>query len=108
MGLIGSGGCHERGATSFAAVPIQRELRYNKHLLADISKRLIHFSVFIGKDAQMNDFIHHPFTLSCSVFVLNTQEYQQPRSDRTDGLLINPHRRLADPLNNRPHCEILL
>ena len=54
---MGLGSLVEAGAASFAALAVERELRYREDRAACIEDRVVHFALVVGENSQMSAFL---------------------------------------------------
>src|SRR5215469_11422760 len=55
------------GASTFARIGIERELRDNQNFSIDIKKRAVHLALFVAKDTQIDNFISQHLYLNLAV-----------------------------------------
>src|SRR5690349_8218543 len=92
------GGFDKTGATTFARIGIEGELRDDQSLPIDIEQRPVHFAFIIAKDPQVDNFLHQGLYLGLAIIMPHAQQYQQPLPYPPNNLPIHGHARRTHTL----------
>ena len=94
---------HERWSPSLPHITCKRELRNDQHRATGLIQTDVHLALDITENPQSGDLPCGSDRIRLSVRRNEANQHQQTGTDRTDDRIVNLDRRLADPLNYRPH-----
>jgi hypothetical protein len=103
LGLDRFHGLSEGGPTPFAGIRVQRELRHNHDLGADIQSRQIHFSLFIFEYPQIDHLVSQRTARLFGVTSATAEQDQQPPAGAAEPAAVNPDFAMRRSLDQCTH-----
>ena len=77
-------GIGEGRTVAFDAVGVERELRYDEQLAADLENGSIHFILMIFEDSQVLDLFSEIVGIAVAIMLADTQQDAKAATDLTD------------------------
>jgi hypothetical protein len=101
--LVGGRRGVERRPPPLANISVERELRDEQHLTADLHDRTVHAPLVVGEDTDGGDLSCDPLAVVRRVPLLDPDENEEALADRSDRVPLDTHGGLRDSLDQRSH-----
>jgi hypothetical protein len=103
---MGLGSLVKAGAASFAALAVERELRYCEDRAACIEDRVVHFALVVGENSQMGAFLSAKAQFALCIAGAEAEEEEEAGADLTVDSAIDFDAGLPDALDEDSQASL--